>query len=214
MAMSFYNKDQRIFYINDIISNETLGEISQALIEILFEDSARVQLEKQFAPTPISIFINSDGGDLGETMGFIHLLDMQLAEVDTFCLGYAYSGAFKIFLAGDNRYITPTTSLMYHALSTNLPELKFGDLGNSIDRLTVLQNQIEEYVLERTKIPKEYLEKVRNEKIDWFIDFKDAIELGIATDVIDGNDAKDGESENENENDKDFERAMCGRSRK
>lgn len=213
MAMSFYNKDQRIFYINDTISNETLGEISQALIEILFDDSARVQLEKQFAPTPISIFINSCGGDLEETMGFIHLLDMQLAEVDTFCLGYAYSGAFKIFLAGDNRYITPTTSLMYHTLSTRLPELKFGDLGNSIDRLTVLQNQIEDYVLKRTKIPKERLEKVRNEKIDWFIDFKDAIELGIATDVVDGNDAEDGESE-EDENDKDFEKAMCGRSRK
>ena len=213
MAISFYNKDQRIFYINDVISNETLGEISQALIEILFEDSARAQLEKQFVPTPISIFINSDGGDLGETMGFIHLLDMQLAEVDTFCLGYAYSGAFKIFLAGDNRYITPTTSLMYHTLSTSLPELKFGDLGNSVDRLTVLQNQIEEYVLKRTKIPKERLEKVRNEKIDWFIDFKDAIELGIATDVVDGNDTEDGKNE-ESEDDKDFEKAMCGRSRK
>ena len=160
-----------------------MGEISQALIEIQFKDSERFQLEKKFSPKPISIFINSGGGSLEETIGFINLLNMQLAKINTFCLGYAYSGAFMIFLAGDNRYIAPTASLLYHSLSTRFPELKFGDMENSFDKIKSWQRQIEEYTLRRTNIPKERLDKVRDEKIDWFIDSKEAIELGIATDI-------------------------------
>lgn len=183
MANSFFNKEKRIFYINDYITSESLGEISQALIEIQSKDSERSQIEKKFSPKPISVFINSGGGSLEETIGFINLLNMQLAKVNTFCLGYAYSGAFMIFLVGDNRYIAPTASLLYHSLSTRFPELKFGDMENSFDKIKSWQRQIEEYTLRRTNIPKERLDKVRDEKIDWFIDSKEAIELGIATDI-------------------------------
>ena len=46
------------------------------------------------------------------------------------------------------------------------------------------QKDIEEYVLSRTKIAKEKLDKIRNQKIDFYIHSEEAFKYGIVDEVL------------------------------
>jgi len=175
--------DKRLFYLSDDIDNVSIGSICFNILFILHEDDENDKKEKNFKRKPIKIYINSFGGSTYDMWALIDIILHSKTPIHTYCTGYAMSAGFEIFLAGHKRFIGKYATLLYHQLSA----VRFGtyqDLVESREELDYLQNSIEEYVLERTKITKEKLLEVRVKKIDWFIHHVEAIELGIADKTI------------------------------
>lgn len=67
--------------------------------------------------THINIHMGSNGGDL--QYGFLgyDLLKQSKKTINTFCEGSVMSSATLIYLAGQNRFITPHSTMLIHQLS-------------------------------------------------------------------------------------------------
>lgn len=114
------------------------------------------------------------------------LIDIMITTrtpIYTYCTGYALSAAFNIFLVGNKRFVFPHTTLLYHQIS-NWNFNKYQDLVEFRPELDKMQKDIEEYVAKRTSITLEKLEENRIHKKDWYIHDQEALQLGIATNII------------------------------
>lgn len=180
----YINTDERIFYLTDTIDENTLSRINFNILYILQEDEREEKKLKEYERKPIKLFINSPGGNTYDMWSLIDILLTSKTPIHTYCTGYAMSAAFMIFLAGSERIITSHATLMHHQLS-GFRHGKYQDLVEDRAELDWIQTQIDEYVVERTKITKEDLSKNRERKQDWYFHGDDAIKYGVATRVRD-----------------------------
>lgn len=177
------NVEKRLFYLSNDIDNETIGKLCFNLAYIIQEDDYNEQTQIGYVREPIKLFINSLGGSTYDMWALIDMMLNSKTPIYTYCTGYAMSSAFKIFLAGSRRFMSEHATLLYHQLS-QYRSGKYQDLIERNEDMIRCQEKIEEYVMSRTKITKEKLLEIREKKIDWFIYAEDAIELGVATDII------------------------------
>ena len=154
-----------------------------ALLRLIDTDNTEDNEKKDYKRKPIKFYINTNGGALADMYAISDIITNSKTPIYTYCTGYAMSSGFKIFLAGSKRFITRHTTLMYHQLSTRKSG-KYQDLVEDGKQLDYFQNIIEEYVLERTIFTKEDLNKIREQKIDYYIHPNEAIELGIADEIV------------------------------
>lgn len=175
--------NERILHLYGDIAEGTISDITKSLIQILDNDNKKESREKGFKRKPIKIFINSFGGNVVDMWGLIDIMLGSKTPIHTYCTGYAMSAGFKIFLAGHKRYITSHTTLLYHQLSAwNVG--KYQDLVEKMMHSTHLQEEIEKYVVSRTKITPKMLKENREKKVDWYIYAEEAVKLGIANKII------------------------------
>lgn len=173
----------RTIYIYENIDNKSISKACSTILEILRQDEKEENKLKDFTREPIKIYIQSYGGSVYDMWALIDLMLTSKTPIYTYCMGYAMSAGFKIFIAGSKRFIGKHATLMYHQLNHCI----WGDFKTMDEQHfqnTLVQDDIENYVLSRTKITKERLEEVRNTKINWYIRGNEAIELGIADEII------------------------------
>ena len=179
----YIDTNKRLFYLSDDINNETIGQLCFNLLNIIKEDDEKDDKQKDFKREPIKIYINSGGGEVHDMWALIDIMLNAKTPIYTYCTGYAMSAAFNIFLAGSKRFISKHSVLLYHQISCWRIG-KYQDLVEDRVEMDHMQNEIETYVKDRTKITDEKLIEVRKKKIDWYIHCNDALKLRIATDVI------------------------------
>ena len=179
----FTNTDKRLFYISDDIDNSSIGSLTFDLLFLLQQDDEKDAKEKDFKREPIKIYINSYGGSVYDMWALIDIITNSKTPIYTYCTGYAMSAACKIFLAGHKRFISKHATLLYHQMSC-WRSGKYQDLVEDREEMDYLQNTIEEYVLNRTKMTKKEIQRIRENKIDYYIHADKAVELGFADEVI------------------------------
>ena len=131
---------------------------------------------------PIKIYINSDGGVVSAVMTIIDLCLMSYTPIITIGLGKCLSSGGLLLMAGHKRYILPNTTVLIHDGSSGA----VGDVGKLIDNLEFTKDseaRIRDYILSRTKIDKDELDK--NYRKDWWIFAEDAVKYGIADEITD-----------------------------
>jgi ATP-dependent Clp protease protease subunit len=91
-----------------------IGEINHA-------SAARVMmqmlyLENQRRSQEISLYINSPGGAVDDTLAIYDTMRFLSSEIATYCIGRAYSGAALLLTAGQKgrRFILPHAKVMIH----------------------------------------------------------------------------------------------------
>ena len=94
---------------------------------------------------PITVYINSPGGEVASGLAAYDLLNLIEAPVTTFCIGQAASMAAILFLAGKERIMLPSSTIMIHdpapgggslqGMKPNEIEEKLSDLKKTRDRL-------------------------------------------------------------------------------
>lgn len=91
-----------------------IGEINQA-------SAARVMmqmlyLENQKRGQDISLYINSPGGAVDDTLALFDTIRFLASEVSTYCIGRAFSGAAVLLASGakGKRFILPHAKVMIH----------------------------------------------------------------------------------------------------
>ena len=177
------NVDNRIIYFSNDVDN---WSVSQACFNIDCWNAYDDADEKKLAnPTrqPIHLYINTKGGDVYDMWALVDVIEKSKTPVYTYCNGYAMSAGFLIYLAGHKRFASRHANFMYHQIYMRRSD-KYQDLVDNREQDDYLQDELEKYVMERTKITKESIEKLRNTKTDMYIHLDEAIDLGIVTDRL------------------------------
>jgi ATP-dependent Clp protease protease subunit len=73
---------------------------------------------------------------------------------------------------------------LYHQVSSGAFG-KIQDMEERVEEAKRLQKNIEIHTMEKTKIEKKKLKKVLENKIDWFMTAKEALELGVVDVILD-----------------------------
>lgn len=182
-AKVYWSKNKRIFYLYGDVNSQNCADIAFCIHEINYEDDESDDKEKDFKRKTIQIYINSFGGSVYAMWMLIDAIQCSKTPVHTICTGYAMSAAFQVFLAGHKRFVTPHATLMYHQIFCWRAG-KYQDLVDDREHMDLLNEQIEEFVIEKTKLSKTDLLTIREKKKDTYFSAKDAIEIGAADEII------------------------------
>lgn len=182
----------RVLNLFDGFTRESISNMMRQVLkweeedaEILYKHSQ--QIKQLQDPTqllkPIIININSPGGDVDELVGLVDLLESIPAPVITRAYGQVCSCGFVLFCMGDERYVGNNTSLMYHELSYGIYG-KNSEIKNYNSYATKLQKRLDKLICAKTGLTLKKLNEWRKGGYDVWLDAKEAVELGIATDFL------------------------------
>lgn len=158
---------RRVIFLDKDIDNENIGPIIRA-IQIM---------EIESSEAPITIFINSTGGEVYSGIALFDLLEASKCPIQTICMGGAMSMAFIIFLAGDMRLSYPNATFMAHSLSGGIFG-KVQEMKVDLEESKRLNNVLLEILGKKTnKSKKWWAKEIQHE--DKYYDVKRAIKLGI-----------------------------------
>jgi len=101
-------EDRGILIIDRIISKDSLAKISKRMLVLHFD--------KEFKDE-IQIILNSPGGYCDAGWALIDLMGFVKNRVKTVAMGEICSMATSIFIAGDDRVMSPNCSAMIHQFS-------------------------------------------------------------------------------------------------
>lgn len=174
--------------MNDQVENNEIW-ITDFTIEKSIEYRDRILKYSMSNPDiPIILYINSYGGEAAALMNILDTLDSIPNEVITVASGTAMSCGAYLFMRGVNRYIGPNTSLMFHRVSsmnlgTDLDQLSTAEYTNLLSRhmqdLT-LNNLASRGSVQKDKENAEKIKKALESNVDFYVDAKQAVELGLA----------------------------------
>jgi ATP-dependent Clp protease protease subunit len=177
------NTDARLFYISDDVDSASIGKMCFNLLYLLKQDDDNESKERDFKREPIKIYVNSYGGEVYDMWALIDIIEKSKTPIYTYCTGYAMSAAFKIFLAGHKRFGTKHSTFMYHQMNCYRYG-KYQDLVEDRKEMDFLNTANEQYVIERTKIPQEYINEIREKKRDTYFHADEALMFGIIDEII------------------------------
>ena len=161
------------------------GEINDELIERLVVNLLALDETEgdRREPRPIKVFINSHGGRMREALTAVDVMLSLNSPVETIALGNASSAALSILMGGHARKAYEHTTMLFHTART-------GGWGIMPDVASRLQH--DKYLLEleaelfgsRTRWPKEKWLELLDSGRDYFFNAREALEIGILTDII------------------------------
>jgi ATP-dependent Clp protease, protease subunit len=91
-----------------------IGEINQASVSRVMMQM--LYLENQRRSQEISLYINSPGGAVDDTLAMYDTMRFLSSSIATYCIGRAYSGAALLLTAGEKgrRFMLPHAKVMIH----------------------------------------------------------------------------------------------------
>lgn len=142
-----------------------------------YDDLHNIPIEER---EPIKIYIDSEGGNLLDTLTMIDAIEMSKTPVWTICTGAAYSGGFFTFIAGHKRIAYEHSSFLYHEGSTG-NSADAGKFRNFADFYSKQLDQLKDITLKYTKItPEEYKEHIKD---DWWMTAEEALSFGVCDEI-------------------------------
>ncbi len=175
--------DQAYVYLRGPISIETCSDAIESILSVnspsyeYDEDGERVYDEDY--PEVINLLITSVGGDMNAAFALIAVIKGSAIPVRTIVVGEASSAAFCIFMAGEQRVITPYASLMSHCFSTSV-DGHFHDLKNAMDEMNSYNVKMINLYQELTGLDKKIIKSKFLSHKDAYISHEDAIKYNMA----------------------------------
>lgn len=179
----YTNLETRTFYIGGDIAIEDIGYLCFNLLHLLEEDRYTAETLIGYEAEPINIYITSMGGDIRPMWGLIDIMLSSETPIHTYCVGAAFSAALQIFLAGSKRFAYKHSTFMYHQVLGGTVG-NFTEMCDYVNEVNTIQYEVEQYVKERTSLPQEKMDEVRNTKKDWYFSADEAYKYGVVTDLI------------------------------
>lgn len=134
----------------------------------------------------ITLYINSLGGEVQSGLAVYDFMKLIKAPIRTVCIGTAASMGAILFLAGDRRSMMPNSRVMIHDPAPgggSLSGMKPAAIEEKLAELKKTQ-KITVDIIKRTTGKTEKAVRSKTRK-DSFFDAKEAVEFGLATDIID-----------------------------
>ena len=132
--------------------------------------------------TPITVLINSDGGDVYEALGIIDYFDSLPVPVNVVARGRAMSAAALILCAGTGvRVASKYSTIMFHEISSDIYG-KSSDMKANVQHMEKLENILLEIISTNSK---ESVDFWKGSTIkDFYITPEEALELGVIDTII------------------------------
>lgn len=179
-------KERKLFFSSQV-TQESIKKLSESIIKINEHDEYLKKYSELhdivYNPRPIEIYIDSYGGAVYQILGLIGIIEHSKTPVHTICTGAAMSCGFMLLIYGHKRFSYKHGTPLYHQISTGFVG-KVQDMEENFAQVKKLQDKFEEMTMEKTKITKKKLDKIRKKKVDWFMTADEALELGVVDEVI------------------------------
>ena len=159
------------------------GPITNALVETLYTNIIRLHEDSAYAP--IKVVINSQGGNLFESIVATDIMGTVGCPVKTIALAEAVSGGFIIFMGGQERICHEHTCLMMHDVSTMIKN-KDSEIGRQVAYIKSVKEKMANLFSYQTngKTTPEYWLKLFDSGKDKWFSIEEALRLGIVHKVI------------------------------
>lgn len=199
MELKEFDFQKHSLAINSAIDKDLSKEVIQFYDSIYREDSAvnlwnetaiksiypNIKFTNEFPK--ITIYLNSPGGEVKQSLAIYDTIKRNNLIYDQLilCTGGVSSGGTIVLLSVplEKRICTENTTFMIHqASSFTLGKLK--EMEEDIDESKRLNDLTFNLYTENTKITKEKLNEIYEKKIDWWITAKEAVELGLVSNII------------------------------
>lgn len=168
-------KDSVVYLHGDI----TLGN--------LFDFVAKIRLILANRPEenekdPITLLINSNGGDVYEALGIIDYIESLSVPVNIIVRGRAMSAAALILCCGTGlRAASKSSTIMVHEASAEIFG-KSADIKSNAEHIDELEEEVYKMMANKTKQDIEFWKKACRK--DYFMTAQKALELGLIDKII------------------------------
>jgi ATP-dependent Clp protease protease subunit len=165
--------EERILFLWGEINPSSAGSLIMRLLEMQAKHSDR----------DVSIYINSPGGSVDDTLAIYDTMQFMSCDVATYCVGQAASGAAIVLAAGTpgKRYALPHSRVMIHQ--------PFGGVSGQASDIKI---QAEE-ILKAKKTLNELLANLTGKSVeqitedterDRFLSPTEAVEYGLVDEIV------------------------------
>lgn len=158
------------------LTTDVTGESCSELIKQL------MYLERKSSTAPITLYINSPGGDVNSGLAVYDCMALMKAPIKTVCIGTAASMGSILFLAGTEREMLPHSKIMIHDpsfASLNIGGKKPHEIQQQVDSLNKAKTALSKIIAERTGKPLKEIQKITQS--DSYYTAEEAIRFGLAT---------------------------------
>ena len=166
--------EQRQLFITGEINANSAIEFFKEVIYLNSEDGIK----------PISVFINSPGGEIDNGLLVYDAIIGSRAPIHMFCIGCAYSMGAVLFAAGKERYMLPHSKLMLHE---PLLGERIGGNASSIksisDSLLETKSMMNKLLAFHTGKTEKEIDKLTS--YDHYFTAKEAVDMGLADGIKD-----------------------------
>jgi ATP-dependent Clp protease protease subunit len=152
------------------------GSAAKVMMQMLY-------LENLKRGSDISLYINSPGGAVDDTLAIYDTMRFISSPVSTFCMGRAYSGAAVLLAAGTKgkRYVLPHAKVMIHQ--------PFGGVGGQAEDIRIQAEQIIKTKAELNRILSSHTGKdvqqiQADSERDRYFTAEEAVRYGLADEVL------------------------------
>lgn len=160
------------------LTEEVNANTSNSLLKQL------MYLEQSAPGEEITLYINSPGGEVVSGLAVYDYIRLMQSPLRTVCTGTAASMGSILFLAGAKREMLSHTKIMIHdpSCSASIAGVKPLEVQKKVDALMMTRKILCEIIAERTgRSLKEIYKKTKD---DTYFTAEEAIEFGIATEII------------------------------
>lgn len=158
-----------------------VGEISYSMAtEVIMK---LLYLDNNKPGTDISLYINSPGGSVDDTMAIYDTMQFIGSPISTFCIGRAQSGGAVILAAGKkgNRHALPHAKVMLHQPWGGVTG-QASDIKIQAEQILQAKKMINEILAKHTGQP---IEKIAEEtERDKYMTAEEALKYGLIDDVL------------------------------
>lgn len=178
---------EEIFYLQDLKqrklvleSDITQGSVSDVIHAILQYNRDDIGIPPEDR-TPIRLYLCSNGGEVDAGFSLIDVIENSKTPIWTINLGYWYSMAFIIGIAGHKRFATRNSKILCHD-GMSMVYASGSKAQDQMDYYKRLEARTKAHILKYTNISEElYQNKVRYE---WYLFADEAKELGIIDNIV------------------------------
>lgn len=174
-----------LIFLSGVMTIETAADISSRLLSIDFMNKTNGKVE------PISLVINSPGGDLNAAWQICDIMDFITTPVHTIGLGQICSAALLVLMNGDkgNRKITDRTACMSHEYSWGTEGNHDQLLATSKEFDNIIKRMLSHYK-ECTGLSEAFIKKELLNGSDCWLKPKTAKKYNIVDEIVTSNKTK------------------------
>lgn len=164
------------YFINGEINEESIGKAVKWLVYENLDDSKEKIL---------TLYINSTGGDLYQTFGFIDLMQASPHVIRCIGIGAVMSAAFLIFASGDHgqRFAAKNTSFMCHQFTESM-DSKYHDLKATMKENDTCNERMVQVLKDATGLAPSVIKKKLLPASDVYLTAREVLELGVADHIL------------------------------
>lgn len=171
-------------YFHDNVSEKNVDLIKKLMREYL-EKTKNTKNKVHygtFVVKPLYIHIYSPGGDVHAGLSLYDFINEYKKSVNVFTVveGVAASAATIISIAGNKRFITPSSYMLIHQLSTYFGG-NFEQIKDEFGNCEKLMKQLKEIYASHTKLTRKQLTDVLKRDINWSAE--DCLKYGLVDEI-------------------------------